>query len=158
MKQRLYLFTAAFLIVTLALGAAQFGAWWGSLFFKNAFAQAPTAIQAVDIRTHALLYDWTSGPDAPSELRIKCRPEGTQPGQYTFTRTVPVAPNGAIDLVELLPKNNMFYYCTIVGAVGIPGPGGQTFYAEGVASSELPFGAVGTQFGTGKVSIGKSNK
>jgi len=154
MKNRLLALLTVVALVLSVQGAAQYGAWLGRLTYSDAFAQIPPpAIQAVDIRTHSLVYNWTVGPDIPSELRIKCRPEGTPLGQYTFTRVVPVLPSGAITLVELLPKSNLLYYCVLLGAVAIPGPNGSVLYAEGVASSEFPFAAAGTQFGSGSISI-----
>jgi hypothetical protein len=141
MKQRLYLFMASFLVVMLVMGAGHFGSWWGRLFFEDAFAQIPPTIQSVDIKRGVMKYTWVDGPDGPAtELRIKC---GPNTGQYTFTRIVPVAATGAVDLIDLLPKQGL-YYCVIAGA---------TKYGEGPLSSEIPFDAGGVPSGKGTIAI-----
>lgn len=156
MKQRMYLFTAAFLIVMMVMGAAQFGAWWGSLFFKDAFAQVtPPAITSGDIKRGIFTVTWTEGQDPASEVRVKCRPDGTAAGAYTFVRILPPVKVQTIPMVDLLPKSGL-YYCVVVGAAAIPGVTtnisgvAMPVLIEGVASSEVPFAAGVAPSGTGK--------
>jgi hypothetical protein len=117
----------------------------------QAQAQAPV-IDSGDIRRGVLNWTWTEGQDPATQLRLKCRPEGTSVGQYTFTRTItPVAATGTVALVDLLPSSGK-YYCVLVGVAAIPSVT-PVVMLEGVASSEYPFAAGVTPSGTGKLSI-----
>jgi hypothetical protein len=153
MKQRLHLFMASLLIVMLVMGAGQFGSWLARIVYPNsAEAQTPpTIITSGDIKRGLLEYTWTEGADPASELRLKCRPDGTAVGQYTFNRVLPVSAKGNVALIDLLPKSGK-YYCVVVGAAVIPGVT-PTAYVEGVASPEYPFVVGVGPSGQGSISI-----
>ncbi len=152
MIKGLYVSMVAAAIYSAVLGAGHFGSWMARIAYPNAAeAQSPPQIiTSGDIKRGLLEYTWTEGADPASELRLKCRPEGTSVGQYTFNRVLPVAKNGTVALIDLLPKSGK-YYCVLVGAAVIPGVT-PTVYVEGVASSEYPFAAGVGPSGQGSIS------
>lgn len=142
-RQNIFLAIAALMLIVVYLIYAS------TRFESVAYAQTPI-IDSGDLKRGVLNWTWTEGTDKATQLRLKCRPDGTPVGQYTFQRTItPVAPTGTIPLIDVLPSSGK-YYCVFVGAAPIPGVT-PTVWVEGVASSEYPFAAGVGPSGSGKI-------